>query len=70
MLRSSRAQSHEGHDTIDRLEERSVESGSARLSSLKGQERAIVHQTNIETVSLLRDGVGRMWDFTSAYMPT
>ena len=73
MLRNSRhclrAESQEGPDTIDRLEDRGVESGSARQSSLKGQERAIVHQTNIETVSkatlgeLLRDGAERMCDF-------
>ena len=52
----------QGHHTIDRLEERSVERGSARRSSLKGRERAIVNQTNIGTVSkatlgkLLRTG--------------
>ena len=52
--------------TIDRLEERGVERGSARRSSLKGRERAIVSRTNIETVSkatlgkLLRDGVERI----------
>ena len=57
-----RAQS-QGHHTIDRLEERGVERGSARRSSLKGRERAIVNQTNTGTVSkatlgkLLRDGV-------------
>ena len=40
-----------------------MERGSARRSSLKGRERAIVNQTNIGTVSkatlgtLLRDGV-------------
>ena len=45
-----RAQS-QGHHTIDRLEERSVERGSARRSSLKGRERAIVNQTNFGTVS-------------------
>ena len=60
-----RAQS-QGHHTIDRLEERGVEIGSARRSSLKGRERAIVSQTNIATVSkaalgkLLRDGVERI----------
>ena len=69
MLRSLRhylrAQS-QGHHTIDRLEERGVERGSARRSSLKGRERAIVNQTNYSgTVSkatlgqLLRDGVER-----------
>ena len=40
-----RAQSQD-HHTTDRLEER----GSARRSSLKGRERAIVNQTNIATV--------------------
>ena len=56
----------QGHRTIDRLEERGVERGSARRSSLKGRERAIVSQTNIGTVSkatlgkLLSDGVERI----------
>ena len=54
MLRSLchylRAQS-QGHHTTDRLEERGVESGSARRSSLKGRERAIVSQTSTGTVS-------------------
>ena len=35
--------------TIDRLEERGVERGSARRSSLKGRERAFVTQTNTGT---------------------
>ena len=43
-----RAQS-QGH--IDRLEERGVEKGSARRSSLTGRERTIVTQTYIGTVS-------------------
>ena len=53
-----------------------VEHGSrrkaARRSSLKGRERVIVSQTNIGTVSkatlgqLLRDGVERIWAFSSA----
>jgi hypothetical protein len=66
-----RAQS-QGHHTIDRLEERGVERGSAQRSSLRGRERAIVNQTNIGTVSratlgkLLRDGVERIWAFPSA----
>ena len=66
-----RAQS-QVHHTIGRLEERGEERGSARRSSLKGRERAIVNQTNIETVSkatlrkLLRDGVERIWAFPSA----
>ena len=46
-----RAQS-QGRHTNDRLEERGVERGSARRSSLKGRERVvIVNQTNIGTVS-------------------
>ena len=45
-----RAQS-QGHHTIDRLEERGLERGSARRSSLKGRERAIVSQTNTGTFS-------------------
>ena len=75
MLRSLRhylrAQS-QGHHAIDRLEERGMERGSARRSSLKGRERAIVNQTNIGTVSkatlgkLLRGGVERVWAFPSA----
>ena len=36
---------------IDRLEEKGVGRGRARRSSLKGRERTIVSQTNIETVS-------------------
>ena len=66
-----RAQS-QGHHTIDCLEERGVERGSARRSSLKGRERAIINPTNIGTVSkatlgkLPRDGVERIWTFPSA----
>ena len=44
-----RAQS-ERHHTIESLEERGVERGSAQRSSLKGQ-RAIVNQTSNRTVS-------------------
>ena len=57
---------------IDRLEERVVERGGARRSSLKGRERPIVNQTNIGTVlkatlgKLLRDGAKRIWAFPSA----
>ena len=36
----------QGHHTIDRLEKRGVERGSASRSSLKGQERAVVNKTN------------------------
>ena len=56
----------QGHQTIDRLEEKGVERGSARRSSLKVRERAIVNQTNTGTVSkatlgkLMRDGVERI----------
>ena len=46
----SRAQS-QGHQTIDRLEERGVEKGSSQRSSLRERERAVVIQTNIGTVS-------------------
>ena len=66
-----RAQS-QGHHTIDCLEKRAVERGSARRSSLNGRERAIVNQANNGTVSkatlgkLLRDGVERVWAFPSA----
>ena len=41
----------QGHHTIDRLEERGVEKGIARRSSLKERERAIVNQMNIGTIS-------------------
>ena len=56
----------QGLHSIDLLEERGVERGSARRSSVKGRERAIVSQTVIGTVSkatlttLLRDGVARI----------
>ena len=59
----------QGHHTIDRLEKRGVERGSARRSSLKRQESVIVNQTNVGTVSkailekLPRDGVERIWLF-------
>ena len=71
-LRDSLWAQSQGHHTVDRLEERGVERGSARRSSLKRRERAIANQTNIGTVSevtlgtLLRDGVERMWAFPSA----
>ena len=54
------------HHTIDRLEERCVERGIVRQSSLKGRQRTIVHQTNIRTASMatlvkhLRDCVERI----------
>ena len=43
--------SGQGHYNIDRLEERGVERGSARRSSLKGRERFIINQTNTGLVS-------------------
>ena len=55
------------HHTIDRLEERGVERGSARRPSLKGRQRAIVSQMSTGTVSKatlekrLGDGVERIW---------
>ena len=51
---------------MDHLEERGVERGSARRSSLKGRQRAIVNQTHAGTVSKatlrkrLSDGVERV----------
>ena len=66
-----RAQSQR-HHTIDRLEERGVERGSAGQSSSKGRGRAIVNQTKIGTASKatlgkrLRDGVERIWAFPRA----
>ena len=62
----------QGHHTIDRLEERSMERGSSRQSSLKGRERVIINQTNTGTISkamlgkLLRDGLECIWAFVSA----
>ena len=49
-LRTTCGVQSQGLHTIDRLEERSVERGSAGRCSLKGRERAIVNQTNIGTV--------------------
>ena len=62
---------NQGQNTIDRLEERGVERGSARRSSLKGRERPIVNQMNIGTVSRAtlgkppREGVERIWSVPS-----
>ena len=49
-----------GHHTINCLGEIDVERGSARRSSLKGLERAIVSQTNIETASRATDTSGKL----------
>ena len=74
MLRSLRhylRAQNQGHHSIDRLEERGMERGSTRQSSLKGGERTVVKQIYIGTVSkatlgnLLRDGVERIWAFPS-----
>ena len=70
-----RAQSKR-HHTIDRLEERGLERGSVRRSSLKGRETAIVSQTNIGTVSkamfgkFLRDRMELVWDLESVLIDT
>ena len=76
LRRYMRAQSQGRHHTIDRLEERGVERGSARRSSFKGRGRAIVSQTNIGSVSkatlgkLLGEGVELSWAFPSAQIPS
>ena len=44
-----------GHHTTDRVEERSVERGNVRRSSVKEGEKAIVKQTDVATVSVLND---------------
>ena len=68
--------SYRWRHTIDRLEERGLEPGSARRSSLKGRERAIVNQTNTGTVSkatlqkLPRDGLGRKITCLSVLIPS
>ena len=65
----------QGHHTIDCLEERGMERGSARRSSLKGWEKAIIDQMNTGTVlkgtlgKLLRDRVERIWAFPSTQIP-
>ena len=66
-----RAQS-QGHQHIDHLEEKGVNTGSAPPYSLKGQERVIANQINTGIVSkamlrrLTRDGVERIWASPSA----
>ena len=63
----------QGCHTVDRLEERGVERGSARRSSLKGQKMAIVSQTDTGTVSKAQFGDtferrgGAHMDFTGGY---
>ena len=69
-LRHYLREKSQGHHTTDRLEERVVERGRARRSSLKGREKAVFNQTNTGTVSkatlgkLLRDGMERIWAFS------
>ena len=70
-----RAQS-QGHHTIGRLEERGVERGSFRRSSLKGIDRVIVTLMNVGTVSRttlrkrLQDGLERTWAFPTVHIPS
>ena len=70
-VRDGCGSSRQRHHTIDRLEERGVGRGSARRSSLKGREKAMVSQTNIGTVSeamlgkLIKDGVECIQSFSS-----
>ena len=51
---------NQGRHTIDRLEERGVERGSARRSSSKGRDRAIVSQN--EHLNLLKSNIGENCD--------
>ena len=60
-----RAQS-QGHYTIDLLEERGVEKGMARRSSLKIRESVTVNRTKEKLEKLLRDWAERIWTFPSA----
>ena len=54
---------HQGHHTINhRPEERGMERGSARRSSLKGRERAIVNQMNIRLRAISRQCCGNFWE--------
>ena len=68
-LRHNLQAQSQGHHTIDRMEERGVERGSARQPSLKrrrSQGRAIVNQANIATLGKLRrDRVEHIWAFLS-----
>ena len=51
---------NQGRHTIDRLEERGVERGSARRSSSKGRDRAIFSQN--EHLNLLKSNIGENSD--------
>ena len=63
------------HHSVERLQERGIERGSGRRSTLRGRERAVVNQTDIGTISvstlgrLLREGEERIWAFPSAMNP-
>ena len=73
VIRNLRRQLQENylHHTVDRLKERGIRQGSARWSTLRGNNRAMMNQTNIGTVSritlkrLLQDGLERLWVFPS-----
>ena len=71
-----RAKSPPQHHSLDRLEERGIERGSGRWSTLRDKEKAIFNQTNIGTISkatlgkLLKDGAERVWAFPSAEKPS
>ena len=75
-LRHCQQAQSQGHHTIDHQEERGIERESTRQSFLKGWERAIVNQTNNESISkatlgkLLRGRVERIWAFPSAHIPS
>ena len=55
---STRPKTSRHHDSLC-LEKRGVERGSARRSSLKGRQRAIVNQTNTGTATSERRGGAR-----------
>ena len=62
------------HHITDYLKERGMEKGSGRHSNLRGRERPVLIQANIDTVSratlgrLLRDKAERVWVFPSTTM--
>ena len=51
----------QGTHTINRLEERGMGRGSAKRSSLKGCERAIINQMNIRLRAFSRQCCGNFW---------
>ena len=60
------------HHSIDRLQERGVGKGGGHWSTLKGWDRVIFNQINIDTIlrmtlkKLLKDGAERVWVVPSA----